>query len=120
MVKAVIDDTVVAESSETVLIEGNHYFPPEAIKVDLSVSDTTYTCPYKGYLLSLFFYGTVTHDPSRHASYYSAKVNGTPVKDIAWVYPNPTSKFEIKGRYAFDQAQVQVISDPKTGAGNKL
>jgi len=100
---AIIDDTVVAESSETVFIEGNHYFPPEAIKADLSISDTTYTCPYKG-----------------HASYYSGKVDGTLVKDIAWVYPNPTSKFEIKGRYAFDKAQVQVISDSETGAGNKL
>ncbi|KAI0279231.1 hypothetical protein BGY98DRAFT_970324 [Russula aff. rugulosa BPL654] len=104
MVKAIIDDTVVAESSETVFIEGNHYFPPEAIKVDLSISDTTYTCAYKG-----------------HASYYSAKVNGTLVKDITWVYPNPTSKFEIKGRYAFDKAQVQVISDFETDGGkNKL
>jgi uncharacterized protein (DUF427 family) len=41
MVKAIIGDTVVAESSETVFIEGNHYFPPEAIKVDLSISETT-------------------------------------------------------------------------------
>jgi len=41
MVKVVIGDTVVAESSETVFIEGNHYFPPEAIKADLSISDTT-------------------------------------------------------------------------------
>jgi uncharacterized protein (DUF427 family) len=41
MVKVIINDTVVAESSETVFIEGNHYFSPEAIKVDLSISDTT-------------------------------------------------------------------------------
>ncbi len=41
MVKAIINDTVVAESSETVYIEGNHYFPPDAIKADLSISDTT-------------------------------------------------------------------------------
>ncbi|KAF8476570.1 DUF427-domain-containing protein [Russula ochroleuca] len=106
MVKAIVNNTVIAESSETVYIEGNHYFPPEAIKVDLSISDTTYTCAYKG-----------------NASYYSANVDGKPVKDIACrtndllpfglrVYPNPTSKFEIKGRYAFDKAQVQVVSDP--------
>jgi len=102
-VKAIINDTVVAESSDTVFIEGNHYFPPESIKADLLISDTTYTCPFKG-----------------HASYYSAKVNGAPVKDIAWVYPNPTSKFEIKGRYAFDKAQVQLVSDSATGSGNRL
>jgi len=41
MVKAIVNGTVVAESSDTVFIEGNHYFPPEAIKVDLSISDTT-------------------------------------------------------------------------------
>jgi uncharacterized protein (DUF427 family) len=43
MVKVIIkgSDTVVAEASETVYIEGNHYFAPEAIKVDLSISDTT-------------------------------------------------------------------------------
>jgi uncharacterized protein (DUF427 family) len=41
MVKAIVNNTVIAESSETVYIEGNHYFPPEAIKVDLSISDTT-------------------------------------------------------------------------------
>ncbi len=41
MVKAIVNGTVVAESSDTVFVEGNHYFPPEAIKVDLSISDTT-------------------------------------------------------------------------------
>ena len=43
MVKAILKDTdtVIAESSDTVFIEGNHYFPAEAIKVDLPVSDTT-------------------------------------------------------------------------------
>jgi uncharacterized protein (DUF427 family) len=80
-----------------------HYFPPEAIKVDLSISDTTYTCAYKG-----------------NASYYSANVNGKLVKDITWVYPNPTSKFEIKGRYAFDKAQVKIVSEPGIVLGNKL
>jgi len=41
MVKAIFNGTVVAESSDTVFIEGNHYFPLDAIKVYLSVSDTT-------------------------------------------------------------------------------
>ncbi|KAI0260199.1 hypothetical protein BC834DRAFT_832137 [Gloeopeniophorella convolvens] len=108
MVQAVHNGTVVAESSNTVFVEGNHYFALEDIKVDLAISETTYTCPYKG-----------------HASYYNADVNGTQVKDIAWyvtflrfclgkelsdvvarVYPQPTSKFEIKGRYAFDKVNV--------------
>jgi uncharacterized protein (DUF427 family) len=41
MVKAIVNGTVVAEESETVFVEGNHYFAREAIKVDLSISDTT-------------------------------------------------------------------------------
>ena len=40
--------------------------------------------PIKG-IQFLFFYGTVAYDPCRHASYYSAKVNGTLVKDVAWL-----------------------------------
>ncbi|KAF8272011.1 hypothetical protein EI94DRAFT_1796650 [Lactarius quietus] len=96
MVKAVVNGVVVAESTETAFVEGNHYFPPESVKVVLSISDTTYTCPYKG-----------------HASYYNAEVDGKPVKDIIWSYPQPTSKVEIKGKYAFDkyavQAQAQIV-----------
>ena len=41
MVQALVGSTVVAESSETVIVEGNHYFPPESIMVDLTSSDTT-------------------------------------------------------------------------------
>ncbi len=41
MVKAIVNGTVVAESSETVFVEGNHYFPSESIKVTLHISDTT-------------------------------------------------------------------------------
>ena len=41
MVKAIVNGTVIAESSDTVFIEGNYYFPPEAIKVDISKSETT-------------------------------------------------------------------------------
>ncbi|KAI9465411.1 DUF427-domain-containing protein [Lactarius psammicola] len=91
MVQAIVNDVVVAESSDTAFVEGNHYFPPESIKVVLAISDTTYTCPHKG-----------------NASYYNAEVAGKTVKDIAWVYPEPTSKVEIKGKYAFDKAQVKV------------
>ena len=41
MVQAIVNDVVVAESSETRFVEGNHYFPPESIKVVLTLSDTT-------------------------------------------------------------------------------
>ncbi|KAH9989685.1 hypothetical protein BJV74DRAFT_837834 [Russula compacta] len=92
MVKAIFNGIVVAESSNTAFVENNHYFPSEDIKVDLVLSDTTYTCPHKG-----------------NASYYSAKIDGAHVKDVAWVYPEPTSKTEIKGKYAFDKSQVQLV-----------
>ncbi|SRR6266702_1340976 len=41
MVRAIVNDVVVAESSDTAFVEGSHYFPPESIKVVLSISDTT-------------------------------------------------------------------------------
>jgi uncharacterized protein (DUF427 family) len=41
MVQAIVNEVVVAESSETVFVEGNHYFPPESIKVVLTLSATT-------------------------------------------------------------------------------
>ncbi|KAN0125476.1 protein of unknown function (DUF427) domain containing protein [Lactarius tabidus] len=92
MVQAIVNGVVVAESSDTAFVEGNHYFPSESIKSVLTISDTTYTCPYKG-----------------NASYYNAEVGGKVLKDVTWIYPNPTSKFEIKGKYAFDKAQVQIV-----------
>ena len=41
MVQAIYNDTVIAESSDTVFVEGNHYFPTESVKIVLSISDTT-------------------------------------------------------------------------------
>ncbi|KAI9443296.1 hypothetical protein H4582DRAFT_2054325 [Lactarius indigo] len=120
MVRATVNDVVVAESSDTAFVEGNHYFPPESIKVVLSISDTTvFSFHFSGVVIALSL--------SRHASYYNADSRRKdceghrlvrlfsyrcllaflPVHAFR-VYPEPTSKFEIKGRYAFDKAQVQV------------
>ena len=41
MVKAIYNGVVIAESTDTALVEGNHYFPPESVKVVLAISDTT-------------------------------------------------------------------------------
>ncbi len=69
--KAVWNDTVIAESDETIVIEGNHYFPPASIKEEyLSKTDTHTVCPWKG-----------------TASYYTLKVDGEENKDAAWHYP---------------------------------
>ena len=71
--KAVWQNTVVAESNETIVVEGNHYFPPESIKKDcFAPSDTHSTCHWKGL-----------------ASYYHVKVGEQVNQDAAWFYPDP-------------------------------
>lgn len=84
--KAIWNDTVVAESDKTVVVEGNHYFPPETIKRDYFQQSSTHTtCPWKG-----------------EASYYNVVVDGQANKDAAWYYPEPKSAAaEIKGHVAF-------------------
>ena len=84
--KAIWNDTVIAESNDTVVIEGNHYFPPEAIKKEFfKPSDTHTTCPWKGV-----------------ASYYSLEVEGKTNRDAAWFYPTTKDAAKvIEGRVAF-------------------
>ena len=84
--KAIWKNQVIAESNDTVVVEGNHYFPLESVKKDfLQPSDTHTTCPWKGL-----------------ASYYTLEVNGEKNKDAAWYYPEPKDAAkEIKDRVAF-------------------
>jgi thioredoxin len=86
MVRALWNGTVIAESDDTVAIEGNHYFPPDTVRKDLLVPSTTTTvCPWKG-----------------RASYWSIEVDGKVNRDAAWYYPNPSSAAaSIAGRIAF-------------------
>lgn len=86
MVKAVWNGVVLAQSEQTVVVEGNHYFPPEAINWDYFVPSETHTnCPWKGI-----------------ASYYTVQVNGDSNRDAAWYYPEPkAAAAHIKGRIAF-------------------
>ena len=84
--KAIRNDAVIAESDDTVIVEGNHYFPAESVKQEfLEQSDFTSFCGWKGM-----------------ANYYSVSVNGKTNKDCAWYYaePNDAAK-KIKGRIAF-------------------
>jgi len=85
-VKALWENTVVAESDRTVVIEGNHYFPPESIKREFfQASDTHSTCPWKG-----------------RASYYDLRLGAHVNKDAAWYYPEPNEAARsIKGYVAF-------------------
>ncbi len=86
MVKAVWNDVVIAESDDTVVVEGNHYFPLSAVDPDLvRPSPTTSVCPWKG-----------------TATYLSVVAGGTENKDAAWRYENPkAAAANIKDRVAF-------------------
>jgi len=84
--KAIYNDQLIAESNNTVVVEGNHYFPVDSVKKEfLTASQTHTTCVWKGV-----------------ASYYNVVVNGQTATDGAWYYPNPSKLAEgIKGRIAF-------------------
>ena len=84
--KAIWNDQLLAESEETIKVEGNHYFPAASIKKEFfQNSDTHSTCPWKG-----------------KASYYHIKVAGELNKDAAWFYPEPSSMADkIKNHVAF-------------------
>ena len=84
--KATWKDAVLAESDDTVVVEGNHYFPPDTIKQEHFRPSSTHShCPWKG-----------------DASYYDVVVDGEVNKDAAWYYPEPKeAAAAIKGRIAF-------------------
>ena len=84
--KALWNNAVLADSDQTIVIEGNHYFPPDSIKRQyFEPSDTHTFCPWKG-----------------EASYYYVKANGEVNKDAAWYYPDPKpAAKEIKDYIAF-------------------
>ncbi len=84
--KAIWNGQVIAESENTVVIEGNHYFPPESIKKEYFKSSSKNTlCPWKG-----------------TASYYSVVVDSDENRDAAWYYPNPSNAAsQIKDHIAF-------------------
>ncbi len=84
--KAIWNDQVIAQSDDTVVVEGNHYFPPDAIDPQYFESSTKTTfCPWKG-----------------TASYHSVVVNGETNADAAWYYAEPKTKAaHIKGHIAF-------------------
>ena len=84
--KAVWNGATIAESDETVVVEGNHYFPPDSITSEyLVVSEHTSLCPWKG-----------------TASYHSISVDGETAENAAWFYPEPKKEAEnIRDRFAF-------------------
>lgn len=75
MNRAIWNGAVIAESDQTVVVEGNHYFPPESVDRRYLVDSPTQSrCPWKG-----------------TASYYSVVVDGKENRDAAWYYPAPSA-----------------------------
>lgn len=91
--KAIWNDSIIAESDDTVVVEGNHYFPLGDVNQSfLKQSDKTTSCSWKG-----------------TASYYSLVVNDKENADAAWYYADPKDAArQIKGHVAFWRG-VQVI-----------
>jgi uncharacterized protein (DUF427 family) len=91
--KAIWNGTVVAESDDTVVVEGNHYFPAGAVKREyLLPSNTKTMCAWKG-----------------EARYHTLFVDGDANPDAAWYYPAPKeAAAQIKDRVAFWKG-VQVV-----------
>lgn len=84
--KAIWNGQVIAESDDTVVIEGNHYFPESSLNKEyLKPSGTETVCHWKG-----------------TANYYSLDVDGKENKDAVWYYTKPSELARaIKGRFAF-------------------
>jgi uncharacterized protein (DUF427 family) len=97
MVKVLYNGKVIAESNDSVKVEGNHYFPLESLKAgSLEQSNLKTTCPWKGV-----------------ASYYSLKIDDEILTDMVWYYPEPSDAAkQIKDRIAFYKINgLKVVED---------
>jgi len=95
IMKAIWNKQVIAESNDTVNVEGNAYYPIESVNKDfLKASDTQTVCHWKG-----------------TASYYTLQVDGKTNEDAAWYYPEPRPLADsIRGRVAFWKG-VEVVRE---------
>jgi uncharacterized protein (DUF427 family) len=92
MAKAIWNGTVLADSDETIVVEGNHYFPPKSINQNyFKPSKTHSTCPWKG-----------------EASYFNVVVEGKTNEDAAWSYPDPKKEAEHFKDYVAFWRGVQI------------
>jgi uncharacterized protein (DUF427 family) len=87
--KASWNNIVIAESDDTVLVEGNFYFPESALKKEyVTFSNHKTSCAWKG-----------------QAGYYSLLINGEMLTDAVWYYPDPKPEADmVRGRVAFGNA----------------
>ena len=93
MIQAIWNGVVLAQSEHTEIVQGNHYFPPEAInRAFFRDSDRHTTCPWKGV-----------------ASYYDVVVDGQEVRNAAWYYPEPKPAAQnIRNHVAFYR-MIQIV-----------
>jgi uncharacterized protein (DUF427 family) len=103
--RAVWKGTVLAESDETVVVEGTHYFPPDSVRWEhFEKSDKTTTCPWKG-----------------RASYYTVVAAGDTNRNAAWYYPRPSATAErITGHVAFWHGVRVERSGPPSAGGERV
>lgn len=102
MTKAIWKGVVLAESDETKVVEGNHYFSPDSVNWDyFKKNDRSSVCPWKG-----------------TARYYDVEVEGQVNRSAAWVYPNPSSAArKIKDHVAFWNGVKVVKGDGGSSEG---
>ncbi len=93
MPRATLNGVTLAESEHTEVVEGNHYFPPGSVNLDLfRESETRTHCPWKG-----------------DADHYAVEAGGERVEDAAWYYPEPKDAAKnIKDHVAFYANKVRV------------
>jgi len=92
--KVTFNGKVIAESDSTVIVEGNHYFPPDSVRAEFfAENDKHTTCPWKGL-----------------ASYYDVRVDETNAGSAAWTYHDPSrAAARIKDYVAFYRHKVDAI-----------
>ena len=95
MATAEFNGVIIAESDNTVMIDGNHYFPPDSLKPEyLAAAELTTACHWKGL-----------------ASYYDIVVKGESAPNSAWYYPEPKdAAAEIRDHVAFYAPPVTVTN----------
>ena len=103
-VAAIVDGVVVAESDQTIKVEGNHYFPPDSVRWEhFTETDRHTVCPWKGL-----------------ASYYDVQAGEKRLRSAAWTYHDPSNAAaRIAGHVAFYGHKVEVrrTQRPTSGEG---
>jgi uncharacterized protein (DUF427 family) len=98
--RATWNGAVLADSQETIVVEGNHYFPHDSVNWQYFTDSRTHTpCPWKGI-----------------ASYYTVVVDSVPNPDAAWFYPHPSPiARKVRNRVAFwHGVRVEAVTDERT------